>query len=368
MHVPASRGTVPSIVSLLIWCVLTVAVPVVVLGKILTGVGFKAVALKSFGDAALMDVSREVSELQATKPDYVGIGNSMLYTRLGRTPEKMNALTGKKFALIVKDGTASAAWYLALKNVVAASGVKPKAVFFFIRDNDITSPKFRTVGRSAPYLDSMRNKREPALDKVLGAEPASFGVVDTVSDWLNGPNGLFTFKLWDEKVPNRMIEVAMDLGGGRTGKVAQRAALAQRFSIENLRGDVAADMPSASAGETRRLDSYNELSNNYGESAMDQSLLPAMMEVAHQEGIKLLFFRVKRRPDAKGNVKDEPPEMRGYAQHLKHWIEERGGLFFDESYDPTIQLSDYLDGDHIRPDRMDWYQEYFWKRMSGVFP
>lgn len=364
---PASGAAFPALIRLIIWGVLTIAVPILVLSKVLTGVGFKSVALRSFGDNAVMDVGHEIAELQSAKPDYVGIGNSMLYTRLGRTPEKLNALTHRKFCLIVKDGTASAAWYLTLKNVVAASGVKPKVVFFFIRDNDITSPKFRTAGRSLSYLNSLRGKREAALDKVLGAEPSSIGLVDTVSDWLNGPSGLFTFKLWDEKVPNRMIELAMDIGGG-TGKAAQRTALAQRFSIEKLRGDVAADMPAASSNETQRLDSYNNLSTNYNADAADQSLLPAMMEVARKQGIKLLFFRVKRRPDEQGNVSDEPPEMRGYIQHLKQWIEERGGLFFDESYDPAIRLSDYLDGDHIRPERMDWYQGYFWQRMAGMFP
>ncbi|MDB6116972.1 MAG: hypothetical protein JWO08_753, partial [Verrucomicrobiaceae bacterium] len=211
-------------------------------------------------------------------------------------------------------------------------------------------------------------KHEPALDKVLGAETGKLGVVDAISDWLNGPAGLFTFKGWDEKVPNRMVEVAMDIGGGGRPKLLQRTVLAERFAIEHLRGDVGADMPVANAGDSKRLETYNGLSDNYGADAEDQSLLPAMMNVAHKNGIKLIFFRVKRRPNEQGVVDDEPAEMRGYTQHLKRWIEERGGVFFDESYDPAIQLSDYLDGDHIRPERMGWYQAYFWKRMAPVFP
>ncbi len=367
-NVPAPGHVPGAALRLLIWGVLTVAVPVLVLAKVLTGVGFKALPLQSFGDNAVMDMAREIAELRTAKPDYVGIGNSMLYTRLGRTPEKINALTGKKFFLIVKDGTASAAWYLTLKNIVAASTAKPKAVFFFIRDNDITSPQFRTAGKSLTYLNSLRSKREEVLDKVLGAKTKDIGMVDTISDWLNGPTGLFTFKLWDEKVPGRMTEMAMDIGGGGLGKVALRAALCRRFSIENLRGDVSADIPTSDAGGGKRLETWDQLSDNYTATAEDQSLLPAMMAVAQQQGIKLLFFRVKRRPDEQGMPKGEPPEMRGYAQHLKSWIETHGGLFFDESYDPAIQLSDYLDGDHIRPERMAWYQEYFWKRMAGVFP
>ncbi|MDB6138880.1 MAG: hypothetical protein JWO94_1952, partial [Verrucomicrobiaceae bacterium] len=65
---------------------------------------------------------------------------------------------------------------------------------------------------------------------------------------------------------------------------------------------------------------------------------------------------------------DEPPELRPYAEHLKQWIEARGGLFFDETYDPAIPRSAYQDGDHIGEEHEDWYREYFWKRMAPVFP
>ncbi|MDB6139149.1 MAG: hypothetical protein JWO94_2221 [Verrucomicrobiaceae bacterium] len=363
----APRPRLPAFGRLLLWCVLTIAVPVLVLGRVMPDIGLKTVPLKLMGDEGVMDLGREIAALKSAGPDYVGIGNSMLYTRLGRTPDQMNALTGKKFFFIIKDGSASAAWYLTLKNLVAASGVKPRVVFFFIRDNDITSPKFRTAGRSELYINSLRTLREPVLDKLLGTETAQVGLIEGVSDWLNGPTGCLNFTAWDDKFPHRVSDMAMDLGGGGGTKLAQREALAQRFAIEHLRGDVAADMPASNADSTQRLDSYNKLSTNYGE-AEDHSFLPAMMEVAREHGIKLLFFRVKRRPDELGNVSTETPQLRLYARQLKQWIEAHGGLFFEETDDSTILESDYLDGDHIRPERLGWYQEYFWKRMEGVFP
>ncbi len=367
-NTPAPGRNGPALFRLVFWCLLTVVAPTLLLGRVLTGVGFKATAFRTFGDAAILDVSRAIADVRTEKPDYIGIGNSMLYTRLGRAPEALNALTGKKFHFIVKDGTASAAWYLTLKNVVAASGVKPKVVFFFIRDNDITSPKFRTAGRSALYLSSLRGKHEPQLDSILGTKSKGGSrIVNAVSDWLNGPTGVFTFRSWEDKLPDRLVEIAMDVGGAGAPKVAQRSALAERFAIENLRPDIAADMPSTSAN-TGVLDPVTELSRDYSDRAEDASFLPAMMDVAKTQGFKLLFFRVKRRPDKLTASTNDPPELRQYIRHLQQWIEKHGGLFFDESYDPSIKESDYLDGDHIRPERMEWYQQYFWKRMAGVLP
>ena len=316
----------------------------------------------------VLDVSETISELRAASPDYIGIGNSMLFTRLGYTPTEMNALTGKKFFYVFKNGSASAMWYLTLKNVVAASGVHPKLVFFFIRDNDLTSPFFRTQGQSASYLNSLRGPEEPLLDKLLELAPEKTGLVGTVSRWLDGPGGLFHFPAWDEKTSKRLINLSMDLGTGRTPKGEMRSLLMDRFAVKHLRKDVASDLPPADSRDDGATDIYNDVNKNFRHDPEEHSFLPAMMRVAREHGIKLLFFRIKRRPDEQGTVSYEPPELRPYTEHLKQWIEERGGLFFDESYDPAITLQAYQDGDHIGTDHGDWYRKYFWKRMAPLFP
>ncbi len=312
------------------------------------------------------DVPKTIAELRAANPDYVAIGNSMLYTRLGKTPAKMNELTGKKFFFIIRNGSSSAAWYLTLKNIVAASGVKPKLVFFFVRDNDLTSPFFRTAGTYATYLNSLRGPQEPVLDEMLQITQTKQGLVGTVAHRLHGSGGLCSFPAWDEKLPRQMIDLAMDIGGGGVSKTVLRSALSSRFALEHLRGDLGADLPAPGSGDGYAPDSYNDLQGNY-QKAEENSFLPAMMQVAAEHGIKLFFFRIKRQPDERG-VATDTPELRAYAQHLQHWIEERGGLFFDESYDPAITKDYYQDGDHIAESSMAWYRKYFWQRVSRFFP
>ncbi|MDB6139148.1 MAG: hypothetical protein JWO94_2220, partial [Verrucomicrobiaceae bacterium] len=209
------------------------------------------------------DVPKTIAELKAANPDYIGIGNSMLFTRLGTTPAKMNELTGKKFFFILKNGSGSAAWYLTLKNIVAASETHPKLVFFFIRDNDLTSPFFRTAGKYATYIRSLRGPQEPVVDALLKVPPARPGPIGEVSRRLNGPGGFFDFPAWDEKIPRQLIDVAMDVGSGLTPKAELRSLLSARFAVRHLRGDMAADLPAAGSVDGYAPDSYNDLNGNY---------------------------------------------------------------------------------------------------------
>ena len=305
--------------------------------------------------AETIDVKEVIAQLRAAQPDCIGIGNSMMFTRLGMTPEALSKLTGKKFFFIYKPGSDAAVWYLLLKNIVAASGVHPKVVMFFVRDNELTAPYTGRMAVSAAYLKALRSGNEPELERFIQAG-RSGKAAGRVDQWLDK---LYATEDWREQMSRRMTDMAMDLGGGSAAKKAQRFMLSARFGLEHLRGDVHSDMPQAEAS--------NLMSSGYAEGTQ-ASLLPDMLHAAQGCGAKLLIVRVKRRPDAVTNLPEEPAAMREYARFLDGWMKQQGGLFFDETYDLSIHLSDYLDGDHIRPERLDWYRGYFWERMHGVIP
>lgn len=354
---------------LVIWFILSLGVPCWLLHMSDARAGGAGEAAVPAGPtkgtgATTIDVKKTIAALQAAQPDYIGIGNSMLFSRLGHTPDEMSALTGKKFFFILKNGSTSAIWYLVLKNIVAASGVHPKLVFFFIRDNELTAPLPDSESNDSPFLKSLRGPEEPELDRLMGLTAGQNGNAVSLKhrfqDW-------FRFPGWTDRLPRALIDISMDIGGAGESKKAQRFALADRFSLDHLRGDLASDRPAADSDSGLALDPYN-LPGSSCEESMAAAPLTEIMKVAANHSLKLLFFRVKRRPDADGNVANEPDAMKAYASRLKTVIEAQGGLFFDETYDPTIRLSDYLDGDHIRRERMDWYRRYFWERMAPMFP
>lgn len=299
-----------------------------------------------------IDVAQAVADLRNAQPDYIGIGNSMLFTRLGRSPEAMDALTGRKFFFFHKSGSSSAIWYLVLKNIVAASGVSPKAVIFFVRDDELTAPLSDSESNDSPYLLSLRTAHEPVLEQLLGVGETSDDLGGRINRW---GRGWFYFPEFRVSIARNVQNIAMDIGGGGAPKKAQRLTLGERFGLKHLRGDAASDK--AAGGE---------LASEFINSAMENTPLDAMLTVAEAHSLRLLFFRIKRRPDETGNVANDPSGIRDYTKRLASVITARGSLFFDETYDPAIKLSDYLDGDHIRPQRLSWYQHYFWERLRPV--
>ncbi len=365
-HDPSSDAQSPPVahsnqwreaVRLIFWCVTCLIAPLIIIrgGPPVPGDEKAPLQKQRRGVADTIDVAAVIKELREQQPEYIGIGNSMMFTRLGMTPEAISALTGRKFYFIYKGGSDAPVWFLLLKNVVAASGIHPKAVFLFVRDNELTAPFTGKTGDAA-YLKAVNGENDPVLEKFMGNVPAGSAGEKSAGQWLGG---LYAFSGWREEMTRRVTDVAMDLGGGGAAKKAQRFVLTARFGLDHLRGDVPSDLS--------KTDETGLTVGSYAEGA-EASLLPGMMRVAREAGTRLLVFRVKRRPDAVTNLPEEPAAMRDYARFLDGWLKERNGLFFDETYDVSIRLTDYLDGDHIRPERRDWYRGYFWERMKGVLP
>ena len=297
-----------------------------------------------------MDVPGAIHYLQQEKPAFIAIGNSMLFTRLGKSPDEMTKLTGEPFAFLLKAGSSSAIWYLMLKNVVAASGVKPKAVFLFVRDDELTVSLANVEGNDLPFLLSLRGADEPELDRMMGRpdERRGFRPVSRLKSWI-------LLDQWQEETPARFADLAMDIGGRGMQKKIQRTIMNERFGLEHLRGDVKADKE---AGGTFTA---SMLGADFRGTPLDE-----MLKVAEKNSLRLAVVRIKRRPNANGVVEDDSPGMRDYVAKLKTVIEKRGGVFLDDTYEPSLRLSDYLDGDHLRPERQDWYRKYFWTRMAPL--
>ncbi len=303
-------------------------------------------------EADVIDLSAQRTQLRAANPEFVGIGNSMMFTRLGMTPEAISRLTGRRFHFIYKPGSDAPVWYLLMKNVVAASEMHPKAIFLFVRDNELTAPYGGRPSVSNAYWKSLHAPEDPNVQLFMkrGQAGKTSGVVD---QWLDDT---LAIPEWREQMTRRVADTAMDLVGGASKK-AQHMALSARFNLNHLRGDLVTGLPQTDAADLA--------SAGYAES-FQASLLPDMLRTAEACGAKLFVFRIKRRPDARTNLPEEPAAMKEYADALRQWLGQRGAMFFDETYDQSIHLSDYLDGDHISPERLDWYREYFWQRVRDT--
>ena len=97
-----------------------------------------------------------IEELRFGNPRWVFIGDSMLGTRID--PFYLGRIsTGRRSrsSFLYHAATGPAWWYLAFKNQLVASGVKPRMTFIFFRDTNLTDTMFRLEGQYGRALDEV---------------------------------------------------------------------------------------------------------------------------------------------------------------------------------------------------------------------
>src|SRR3954462_2735045 len=97
-------------------------------------------AIEGPRERAPFDASRPAA-LRGMQPAFVVIGDSMAGSRID--PAVFTRVSGQTVAPLLYAGSGPAWWYLVLKNWVIASGIRPKAVFIFFRDTNLTNVLFR---------------------------------------------------------------------------------------------------------------------------------------------------------------------------------------------------------------------------------
>ncbi|MBL9116617.1 MAG: hypothetical protein JNJ83_16540 [Verrucomicrobiaceae bacterium] len=307
--------------------------------------------------------------LQAAKPEWVLIGNSMLNSRI--EPNYLTGISGQRLYKLSVSGTKSPMWYLLLKLVVVESGVKPKCVTIFYRDRDLTWPELR-MHRNEEMVDRMKGREQPEWPIVMGAydraQAMSWpGMMKRVSGTMDG---LFAAEKMREWARWKMKKVAFKftaLGPEMTDE-DRRDELNDALSMDYQRSDWASTLQ----GEDAEVEAQGpDPGTRDGEEPIvfdpspQESFLPYMVDLAKRNGFILHFHKVKRRPDPPTGSEAELT-LPAYTEALKAWLKENGCLFTDEGGETSITEEMYHDGDHIKtdPQYQRPYMEIFWRNVQ----
>jgi hypothetical protein len=285
--------------------------------------------------------------LAAINPTWVVIGDSMAGSRID--PALLTSLTGGRTAPLLYAGSSPAWWYLALKNWVIPSGIKPRAVIVFFRDTNLTNVLFRIDATWS--LDTAAHDREDELNAVVARRRGTmfYQVRDRIDRFYAAPEA----RRWIEPAVNDWP--AQMMFPYRRQRTAFLDQLNERFGLAHLRPMDAADMQ---ATEDREADF---------DKYVEDSTLPLMLRDARAAGLTLLLVRVQRRPRPDG-----PPEqsaaLRRYINKLHNYVEAGGAEFMDDTGDPAETLDLYEDGDHLSREGRRRYTERFAVRLRQRFP
>jgi len=291
--------------------------------------------------------AERVPALAALQPAWVVIGDSMAGSRID--PALLTRLTGGVTAPLQWAGSGPAWWYLALKNWVIPSGIRPRAVLVFFRDTNLTNVLFRIDATWA--LDTAARDREDDLNAAVARRrgTAFYQVRDRIDRFYGAPQA----RRWLEPAMNEWP--ARMLIPYRRQRAAFMDQLNERFGLAHLRPMDAADMQ---ATEDREADFR---------AFVDKSTLPLMLRDARQAGLTLCLVRVQRRPIG-GRPSYQSPALKRYVADLKAYVEANGGVFLDDYADPNQTLDLYEDGDHLSRDGRRRYTELFASRLARLFP
>lgn len=285
-------------------------------------------------------------------PNVVMIGNSMLNTRVDK-PLFNSLAQPNAISYVAEGGTRSTVWYFKLKNFALPLEPPPKVVFIFYRDYDFTAPWLHLEGER---LDTARTFMKPDDEEMLAFARKLGGVA---------PSSALDFYLPEQltlDLRRRVSNLAIDVGAagrGRTGDTELQEELNNLFDFQNLRSDVF----DAGAAANDIVPGDSKL------FTVDPSrnLLEAFNTLAKSKNIRLVFYRVKRRPNENNEVIQDD-ELRTYTASFRVWAESQGHLLLDETEDPRLTLSMYHDGDHLGRAAMAEYTRIFLERVKTALP
>ena len=292
--------------------------------------------------------------LTSHQPAAVLIGDSMLDTRIDE--KLLRRVSGIRWEKMSWPGSGSAAWHLILKNHVAPQTQPPRVVVIFFRDMQLTLADYHTQGRYRPRLEAMMDGPEPEMEstlQTLNGKPLN--ILAGLSQKLFP---LQSHQLeWQEKIHTQAL--ALTTASARRSSVKREVD--RIFSAGNLRGDAGV----FAEGDDGAMTGLNP-SDHIFENALPQSFLPAMLQLAAQRKIQLVFFRVKRCPPPNPAAAPEPAYLTTYHKLLQTYLRQAGAILLDETGDTAIASDFYNNDDHVREEKMPAYTDHFWQTYGPV--
>lgn len=292
-------------------------------------------------------------EIAARNPRFVFVGNSILQTSIDRSVLDA-ALEGEKTMMVSRQGSMAAMWYLWLKNSILPAKNGPMTIMIFFRDDDLTQARRGTVEpQVVETLRGMRTREEPVFDALMR--------------WSAGEKIRIAFGsvLRTHAAGERFREavrssIARMLTHDASAAVALMLQARQRLDYRNWKEIPTQRIVLHSALEEQPFDDSIETSWDAAE-AIQRSFLPHMIAEADGAQARLVFVRMKRRPNALG-VREQDPRLVRYIEHLREYIASTGHGWHDFTADPRITEDKYGEGDHIVD--APWFTELFLSALT----
>jgi hypothetical protein len=294
-------------------------------------------------------LNRYKAALKNEEPEIVLLGNSMLDEAVDS--RILSLLLGAKCIKIAQGGSASAAWYLTLKNVVVPAKKKPRFVVLFFRDIFLTYPSYRVTGAYRSYLmdisvgeesliQNLAYKKDP-VERLLEKGFPTYAHRKIVTNQL------------DSVIKSTLVGSMMDLSEAEVN-----SNISKVFDDKNMDAKIVTKQQ-AEAESVEESDLYDF------DFALNKSFLPHIISMMRETGIRLIFVRMKRRRDIQPGK--ESAELVAYISDLQKYLTLHRIPLIDFTPRPEIRIEHFGKGDHLeKPKGLQLFTELVAKELKPL--
>jgi hypothetical protein len=282
------------------------------------------------------------------RPQIVLLGDSTLV--LGVDPEALAEQTDKSVYSIGIPGSASALWYLLIKNSIAEAQHKPEYILVVFRDTILTAPGYRVQGSYFELLDEYARRNEPVL-----VEKSFVNLMNPLEIAAEKYFPLYVFRSDIRRRIDAFIRYPAPSLFGCDGYCTDYA-LGGLFEGADMEPRALVEVVGAAESLL-----YTPEQLDF-ESQVDRSLLPDMIEFANGSGIRLVFVRIK----VESGMGDDP-ELGKYLDDLKNYLDERDAFLLDFGDDPRLTSDLFRDAIHFNEEGRQLFTRLLATGMMELF-
>ncbi len=291
--------------------------------------------------------SAPLDQIRKSKPDYVFIGHSMTFTRI--SPDAFPSL-GASAEVIIQDPSVFGTWFLALKNYVIASKHRPKMVFTFFRDAELTTTGWSMTALHLWQIERYRHFDEPVFERLAfpNGYPFSERVLGATRRFYSDAKSYYS-------PPGQLYTKAKQTLESAIPRIVANRSAANTFLARAGRRPAAID--------EIRADTPLPSSEDFPEAVKD-SWLENYIAAAQEADVPICFVRVRRAPKSRPVA---TPILVKYLSDLRTYLAAKKVCFMDEHDEPAVPDDWYVGpaDDHIAYKHRDDYTRWFASEYLG---
>ena len=265
--------------------------------------------------------------------DLVLLGDSVLV--LSVDAQQLEQLTGESTYRMGIPGSASAVWYLAMKNIIARSPHKPQYVIIVFRDTILTAPGYRVNGKYFTLVDMLAN-----TDDTLVVQKAFIQQMSPVEQWADRYVPLYGSRLRLRETVDYYIRYSLTNLIGCDPQCNDNANVAV-FQDLNLDTNLLVE-----AIATAESYLYTPEQLDFA-AQLDRSFLPDIVALAKENDIQLILVRTKHLDDP--TEATESAALKDYIKSLKDYAEKNGVIVLDFAHNERLTSDLFVDTHHLSP-------------------